>query len=307
MRLAVSRRAAPDLSVSRLCELARARGLDGVELSAADLPDARALSGASGFFAGVFVDSAEAVASRDTARAAAALGAPVVAARELTPALAGSLAALDAVYRSEHAELFLAHRTAVEDVVPLVDSLARAGAQAVGLAWDIDTRRDDLTEAPAMLLATMGALRFIRLRGGGPELADEDGPATGELVSSIARARYGGVVALTPSSDDRLGAWGDWLVGKVKNGCGTAHEKKMARAADVMLDIRTVEPKDRMETILGAYRSLSPGRTLHVTFDHDPSCMFYTLRATEPEGSFVFEKKDNGPDTWKANVTKRAV
>jgi uncharacterized protein (DUF2249 family) len=58
---------------------------------------------------------------------------------------------------------------------------------------------------------------------------------------------------------------------------------------------------------MGAYRALAPGRTLHVTFDHDPSCMFYTLQATEPKGSFVFERTGNGPEVWRAEVTKLAV
>ena len=304
MRLAISRRAAPDLPLSRFCELARARGLDGVELGERDLDDARALEAAAGFIVGIHVESPGAVASPVTARRAAELGAPVIAARG---AVANdALAALDAIYRREGAELFVAHGTAVLEAVHLVDALDGAGASFVFPAWEIDTKRDDLREAPGVLLATSGALRSIRMRGGGPELSDEDGAGTGEVVSSIALSGYAGPLTIAPSTEDRVADWRLWLEGKGKTGCGTAHAKSKSRVRSVDLDIRPVEPRDRMETILGAYRALAPGRTLRVTFDHDPSCMFYTLQATEPEGSFDFERKDDGPEVWRANVTKRA-
>jgi uncharacterized protein (DUF2249 family) len=75
---------------------------------------------------------------------------------------------------------------------------------------------------------------------------------------------------------------------------------------DRALDIRPVATKDRMDTILGAYRGLTPGETLHMTFDHDPSCMYYTLEATEPAGSFEFDRLENGPEVWRVDVRKRS-
>ncbi len=76
--------------------------------------------------------------------------------------------------------------------------------------------------------------------------------------------------------------------------------------ADREIDVRPVAPRDRMETILDAYRELAPGGTLHMTFDHDPSCMYYTLQATEPEGSFAFDRLEDGPEVWRVDVRKRA-
>ncbi|MEP6861257.1 MAG: DUF2249 domain-containing protein, partial [Deltaproteobacteria bacterium] len=84
------------------------------------------------------------------------------------------------------------------------------------------------------------------------------------------------------------------------SGCGHA-----ASTREHALDMREVEPRDRLDTILGAYRSLIPGATLHLTLDHDPSCMYYTLEATEPARSFEFQVVENGPETWRAEVTKR--
>jgi uncharacterized protein (DUF2249 family) len=76
-------------------------------------------------------------------------------------------------------------------------------------------------------------------------------------------------------------------------------------ASRVELDVREVEPRNRLDTILGAYRGLASGVTLQVTVDHDPMCMYYTLEATEPEGSFSFEVVEHGPEVWRAEVRKR--
>jgi uncharacterized protein (DUF2249 family) len=69
------------------------------------------------------------------------------------------------------------------------------------------------------------------------------------------------------------------------------------------LDVRPVEPKDRFQTIMGAYQALGPGSTLDLTVDHDPRCMYYTLKATQGE-SFRFDYLENGPEVWRVEVTK---
>lgn len=71
------------------------------------------------------------------------------------------------------------------------------------------------------------------------------------------------------------------------------------------LDVRPVEPKHRFERIMGAYEALDPGQTLELTVDHDPKCMYYTLRATRGEEAFHFEYVEDGPVTWRVNVTRR--
>ncbi len=81
---------------------------------------------------------------------------------------------------------------------------------------------------------------------------------------------------------------------------------RRAPPGDRELDIRPVAPKDRMDTILRTYCDLTPGVTLHMTFDHDPSCMYYTLQAREPEGSFEFQPLEDGPEVWRVDVRKRA-
>ncbi|HSQ63641.1 MAG TPA: DUF2249 domain-containing protein [Polyangiaceae bacterium] len=77
-----------------------------------------------------------------------------------------------------------------------------------------------------------------------------------------------------------------------------------ATAVRVRLDIRPVEPKNRMGTLLGAYAALANGAALDITFDHDPECMYYTLQATEPAGSFAFRYLERGPEVWRIEVLK---
>lgn len=70
------------------------------------------------------------------------------------------------------------------------------------------------------------------------------------------------------------------------------------------LDVRPTEPKDRFETIMGAYHALQPGSTLELVVDHDPRCMYYTLQATEGDDAFLFEYLEDGPEVWRVEVTR---
>jgi uncharacterized protein (DUF2249 family) len=71
------------------------------------------------------------------------------------------------------------------------------------------------------------------------------------------------------------------------------------------LDVRSVEPKHRYETIIGAYDALAPGAMLDLTVDHEPKCMYYTLQATRGDAAFTFEYLEAGPEVWRVEVTKR--
>ena len=73
----------------------------------------------------------------------------------------------------------------------------------------------------------------------------------------------------------------------------------------VALDVRPVEPKDRFERIMGAYEALGVQQTLELIVDHDPKCMYYTLRATRGDDAFAFVYLENGPETWRVRVTRK--
>jgi uncharacterized protein (DUF2249 family) len=72
------------------------------------------------------------------------------------------------------------------------------------------------------------------------------------------------------------------------------------------LDVRPVEPKHRFEQIMSAYEALDVDDSLHLAVDHDPRCMYYTLRATRGDDTFHFEYLENGPETWRVVVTRLA-
>lgn len=74
----------------------------------------------------------------------------------------------------------------------------------------------------------------------------------------------------------------------------------------VHVDVREVEPKDRYDRIMGAYNRLSEGEILDLVVDHDPRCMYYTLKATRGDAAFTFTYVESGPETWRVEVRRTA-
>ncbi|MBR9988188.1 MAG: DUF2249 domain-containing protein [Gemmatimonadetes bacterium] len=72
----------------------------------------------------------------------------------------------------------------------------------------------------------------------------------------------------------------------------------------IRLDVRPVEPRHRYEQIMGAYESLGIGESLELVVDHDPQCMYYTLRATRGDDAFSFDYLEQGPETWRVIVVR---
>jgi uncharacterized protein (DUF2249 family) len=70
------------------------------------------------------------------------------------------------------------------------------------------------------------------------------------------------------------------------------------------VDVRPVPPKDRYDMIMGAYEALAVGESMQLTVDHDPQCMYYTLRATRGDDGFSFDYLEQGPETWRVIVTR---
>lgn len=55
-----------------------------------------------------------------------------------------------------------------------------------------------------------------------------------------------------------------------------------------------------------AYDALVPGEAMELIVDHDPLCMYYTLRATRGADAFDFRYLESGPADWRVEVTPRA-
>lgn len=303
MALSLTSIAAPHLALEALDTACRGRGLDGVELvlDVADEPEAIAQRViASGVrVVTIRTESIMAPALPSVARVAAMLGVPVSMPSDAVPA--DDLQDVAWVFSSHDALLLLSHPTDAAHTAALVASIRKAGVEStIGLAWELRPGAESLDDAGAVMCLTREYLGLVRLFGGGPEQSDQEGLGIGSLLTDLALTRYTGPIVLCPSRPEALPRWSAWLESRRIAGCGTK-----AEARDVELDVRGVEPRDRLETILGAYKSLRKGALLKLTVDHDPSCMYFMLEATEPRDSFIFRRLDDGPEVWRAEVMKR--
>ena len=73
------------------------------------------------------------------------------------------------------------------------------------------------------------------------------------------------------------------------------------------LDVIPIAPKDRFDTIMGAYARLAPNEELELLMDHEPECLYYTLLATRGDDAFAMEYLEGGPEVWRVRVRKRRV
>ncbi len=300
--LALSTEAVPGLSLEALEAACLARGLDGQELVVLPGEDpaqlvARARAARARVVALRVSTLEEAAAVADVSRV---LGAPVsIAVTALAPALLDRVVA-----RFEHAggRLVIGHGSDLDGALAAIATVRARDSAALGLAWELEPATLRLEVASAVLFATRELLGVVRLHGGGPEQRHQDGRGVGPLLGDLAVSGYTGPIVLCPSSrePETLALWSRWVDTAASCGCG--HAASMREHA---LDMREVEPRDRLSTILGAYASLIPGATLRLTLDHDPMCMYYTLEATEPARSFEFTVVESGPEIWRAEVTKR--
>ena len=55
---------------------------------------------------------------------------------------------------------------------------------------------------------------------------------------------------------------------------------------------------------MAAWERLAAGQVLELTVDHDPKCMYYTLKATQGDNAFTFDYLEQGPETWRIHVRK---
>lgn len=224
MRLALCSSAAPEASLAGLVQACGRRGLDALELREGDghgvNPDHEAITGAVGggrAAAGVeIVGYRSLLAGHDLwlARLSEALDAPVL--------LDGS--------SSLHARLVrgrqIADLAGRVSIVVTGEEYLEAGARAAGagfdVAWDVDPLLDDVGAQAAQLLDRVGdRLRHVRLLGGGPEAAAQEGRGIGAAMARLALSGYAGTLSIAPSSSRYRLAWSAWLGRRGGWGCGS--------------------------------------------------------------------------------------
>ena len=91
-----------------------------------------------------------------------------------------------------------------------------------GYAWEIGTDGSDIaSDVQRVLSEAPAGLQYIRLIGGGPEAAMQDGQGIGALMAALALSAYDGPLVLTPSSPRYRVAWESWLGRRGGWGCGS--------------------------------------------------------------------------------------
>lgn len=225
MRLGLCSSAAPDATLTELFEVAARRGLSALELRDKDghglTPETEAIIGAVAAGRAV-ADNVEITAYRSTedghdlwlARLSEALDAPI---------LLDAPAVVHARLNRAFGILEVGGRVAV--VIRGDEYLAdavQAEEAGVDVAWDASPSQEHVGDRLTALLDTIGPrLRHVRLLGGGPEAAAQEGHGVGAAMGRLALAGYSGTVILAPSSARYRVAWRSWLGRSGGWGCGS--------------------------------------------------------------------------------------
>lgn len=225
VRLGLCSGALPDASLDDLVEAVVRRGLAVLELRAGD---AHGVDTDRPLFAAAALDrvrirGAALSAFRDRG-AGSALRLARVAELLDVPILVGGPAGLSS--RIARATRVAGHGACVAVVVRgagAVPAAREVAGRGIDVAWDVDPSDEAPHRTVADLLDAVGRhLRHIRLHGGGPESALQEGRGIGGMAGRLALAGYDGPVVLTPASTAHRIAWQAWLGRRGGWGCGGA-------------------------------------------------------------------------------------
>lgn len=102
-----------------------------------------------------------------------------------------------------------------------VGEAERALREGVHLAWDVAPAETDLAWDLPRLESSLGrGVGYIRLLGGGPESAMQEGLGIGALMGRLGLAGFRGPLILAPSSTKYRVAWQRWVGRRGGWGCG---------------------------------------------------------------------------------------
>jgi uncharacterized protein (DUF2249 family) len=75
--------------------------------------------------------------------------------------------------------------------------------------------------------------------------------------------------------------------------------------AHVTLDVRSLAPAQRHETIFRTWEALPVGDVLELVNDHDPLPLYYQFQA-EHADRFTWTYLDKGPEVWRVHIARTA-
>lgn len=228
MRLGLSSAAATDADIDALLASCARRGLAVLELrdedahGVSDVESARAAAVLASDF-GVAIAAIRAAASADVDQVAAL-------AAQLEAAVLVAAGSLEDRVSDTRRLLARGVQALVEVSGPADGWLGALEGADTDVAWQIDQAVTDLAgDVQRVLRAMPGRLRYVRLLGGGPETATEDGRGIGALMGQLALARFDGPLVVAPSSPRYHVAWGAWLGRRGGWGCGSKADREVVQ------------------------------------------------------------------------------
>ena len=79
----------------------------------------------------------------------------------------------------------------------------------------------------------------------------------------------------------------------------------MSTATLPVIDVRTIEPRQRHALIFSAFQSLVAHEAMELVNDHDPRPLYHQFQAQFP-GRFAWDYVEAGPETWRVRITRLA-
>jgi uncharacterized protein (DUF2249 family) len=72
---------------------------------------------------------------------------------------------------------------------------------------------------------------------------------------------------------------------------------------EILMDVRPLEPRKRHTLIFQTWAAMADGEVMILVNDHDPRPLYYQF-SCEHTGSFHWQYQEEGPEVWKARITK---
>lgn len=79
---------------------------------------------------------------------------------------------------------------------------------------------------------------------------------------------------------------------------------EQASALPVVLDVRTIPPRDKHPSIFRTFDALTAGQSMLLVNDHDPRPLRYQLAAERPN-CFEWTYEESGPAVWRVRIDRR--
>ena len=79
----------------------------------------------------------------------------------------------------------------------------------------------------------------------------------------------------------------------------------MSTATLPVIDVRTIEPRQRHALIFSTFQSLLANESMELVNDHDPVPLYHQFQAQFP-GRFGWDYLERGPETFRVRITRLA-